>query len=208
MACLLHSLLNRGRRYGAGPDLEFAALHYPPGSICLHFQYDPPRRRGCHESLSPGYPGSPSQFPRKHDPVRAVQFNRRFHAITMARSWRICKLPLPVSIHSRAEGRENGKATTGRIVREEPRRGGLRKDQLPRLGSASWRRIIPRVFCFEGFMSEEARGIGRGGNGVVPGSVAATGPGTDPPGLPAIRCAAAPNWPGGWVGGCGNRPRP
>jgi hypothetical protein len=47
--------------------------------------------------LHPGNRGRPSQFPRKHDPVRAIQFNRRFHAITMARSCRICKLPSPVS---------------------------------------------------------------------------------------------------------------
>jgi len=92
MSCLVNRLFQWGGRHCTRPNLEFPAFNNTPGSIVLHFQNDSPRRCRDDKFLPSRDSGGPPQLARKHNPVRGVEFDRHFHGISMAWSWRICKL--------------------------------------------------------------------------------------------------------------------
>ena len=84
MPRLVNRLINGRGRYGPGPDLQFAAFNDLAGGVRFDLKDYSAGRGGNEELLSTRNSSRSPEFPREHNAVGGIEFNRRFHAITVA----------------------------------------------------------------------------------------------------------------------------
>lgn len=88
MPGLLDRFIYRNSRDGPCPNLEFTTFHDTAARCRRDLKNDPPGGGRRNQLLAARNSGGPAQLTRKNDSVRRVEFNLRFHAISMAWLWR------------------------------------------------------------------------------------------------------------------------